>query len=180
MTLLQELRAATRDAHDRLEHGLDVPGRCRSPRAYGALLADFRSVYAPIEAALDRAPATLDAVPDWAQRRKTPWLDQDLDALARRPHPEVAVPDINTAEHVVGVLYVLEGATLGGALLVRDLQHLPHRFFASYGARRGAMWRSFRSSVDALESRGADPAAVVQAARDTFATLERACLQPSR
>jgi len=84
----------------------------------------------------------------------------------------------------VGTLYVLEGATLGGALVVRELERTfgsppPHRFFASYGAARGAMWHAFRRHVEAIERRGVDRAAVVRAATDTFATVERACLQPT-
>ena len=183
-SLLQELRAATRDAHDRLELGVDVLERCRSTASYAALLTGFRSVYRPLEQALDAAAVTAGVVPDWPLRHKTGWLDEDLEALGHLPGPDAQVPPVTTAEDVAGVLYVMEGATVGGALVVRELERTPapppHRFFASYGPRRGAMWHAFRGRVDALEQSGADRAAVVAAARSTFATLERACLQPTR
>jgi len=184
VSLLTQLRAATRDTHDRLELDLDVFERCRSAASYGTLLAGFRSVYRPLEQALSDCPATAQVVPDWSSRHKSGWLDEDLAALGRGPEPAASVPVPATAEDVVGTLYVMEGATLGGALIVRELEHapspLPHRFFASYGSARGAMWRTFRGHVDALERRGADPAAVVAAATATFAALERECMQLSR
>jgi len=185
VTLRQELREATRAAHDRLELGVDVLQRCASTASYAALLSGFRSIYGPLELALGASPATRSAVPDWARRHKSGWLDEDLAALGE-PVPSVvaAVPRIARAEDVIGTLYVMEGATLGGALVVRELERSfpvppPHRFFASYGSRRGAMWHAFRGHVDALERRGGDPAAVVAAASATFDAVERACLQPS-
>ena len=184
MTLLQELRAATRPAHDRLELGLDVLERCRSGPSYAALLSGFRSVYRPLEQALEACPATRAAVPDWAQRAKSGWLDEDLAALGCAAEPAAAVPAVHAAEDVLGTLYVMEGATLGGALVLRELEQTfpvlpPSRFFASYGSRRGAMWHAFRGHVAALEQRGGDPAAVVAAAAATFTAVEQACLQPS-
>lgn len=183
MSLLQELRAATRAAHDRLELGLDVLERSRSAQSYAGLLRGFRSVYRPLEQAVTDSAATAGAVPDWPLRHKTGWLDEDLAGLGvTAGEPAVHVPVLHTPEDVVGTLYVMEGATLGGALVVRELERVfpvppPHRFFSSYGASRGAMWRDFRRHVETFERRGADPDAVVAAATATFATLERECMQ---
>ncbi len=181
MSLLVELRAATRVAHERLESRLDVLSRCRTTTQYAALLAGFRSVYAPLEQALDASPLTTTAVPDWAQRRKTGWLEADLRDLgaAAPPLPTGTAPR-STAE-VVGAVYVMEGATLGGALVVRSLRSAfaeppPHRFFDSYGARRGAMWAAFRRCAEGL---AVDPAPAVDAALRTFAAVEAACLDPA-
>ena len=175
MSLLLALRAGTRDAHDRLEDGLDVLQRCTSRASYAALLAGLRSVHAPLEHALDRCPATARVLPDWPQRRKTGWLDADLDALGARPVPDAAVPDVTTVEDVIGAAYVVEGATLGGAVVLRSLDPAwPARFFASYGAARGAMWRGFRRQVCSL--RGVDEQAAAAAASRTFAAFESACL----
>jgi len=185
VSLLQELRAATRDVHDRLELDLDVLQRSRSAPSYAALLVGFRSVYRPLEQALTACAATLLTVPDWPQRHKCGWLDADLAALGvGRDEPAADVPAVRTAEDVAGTLYVMEGATLGGAVVVRELAAAfpvlpPHEFFSSYGASRGVRWRDFRRHVEALERRGADRDAVVAAATATFATLERACLQPA-
>ena len=179
--LLVELRSATRDAHDRLERRLDVPSRCRTPGQYTALLAGFRAVYAPLEQALDASALTATAVPDWPQRRKAGWLVADLRDLGATTPPLPAGPAPRCAAEVVGAVYVMEGATLGGAVVVRALRAAfreppPHRFFASYGAGRGAMWAAFRRSVERLD---VDPAPAVDAALRTFAAVERACLPPA-
>ena len=173
MTLLTALREGTRDAHTRLEDDLDVVARCRTPGTYAPLLQAFRSLYGPLEQAIEAAPATGAVVPDFAERRKTAWLDDDLAALGARPAEDRDVPRLASAEDVAGTCYVLEGATLGGAHVVRSLDTgLPTRFFTSYGARRGAMWSAFRRHLDALD---VDASRTVEAARRTFALFTQAC-----
>jgi heme oxygenase len=51
----------------------------------------------------------------------------------------------------------------------------PHRFFSSYGDRRGAMWSRFRGHLRELDARGADRDRTVAAAREVFGCFERAC-----
>ncbi len=176
MRLLTALRAGTRDAHTHLEDALDVGSRCRSPETYAVLLQGFRSLYAPLERALGAAPTTVGVVPDFAERRKTAWLDDDLAVLGACPGPDRHVPTLESAEDVAGTCYVLEGATLGGALVVREVATcLPTRFFTSYGGRRGAMWSAFRGHLDALDARGVDHDRTVEAARRTFGLFAQAC-----
>jgi heme oxygenase len=176
VTLLAALRAGTREAHTCLEDDLDVLVRCRSPLTYVPLLQAFRSLYAPLERALEASPATGAVVPDFAQRRKTGWLDDDLTALDAPPAPDRPVPVLSSPEDVAGTCYVLEGATLGGAVVVRRLETaLPARFFSSYGSHRGAMWSAFRGHLGALDARGVDHDRTVEAARRTFALFAQAC-----
>ena len=179
MSLLLELRRATREAHDRLEERLDVPDRCRTKGGYAALLLAFRSVHAPLEEAIAASPAADRALPDWRSRRKTGWLDEDLAALGiEQPRGSAVVAPLTSAEDVLGTAYVVEGATLGGGLIVRQLEQAfadppPHRFFSSYGTGRGAQWRAFRAQAEAAHAAGLDTERVVEAARRTFALFER-------
>ncbi len=175
MSLLAVLRTRTRAAHERLEAEVDVPQRWRELHSYVALLAGFRSVYAPLEQELDRTPATSVALPDWRDRRgKTAWLDEDLAVLGAPTPPAVDVPPLVSVEDVAGAAYVLEGATLGGAVVLRGLDPaLPHRFFTGYGRDRGRRWRDLRSHLDSLT--GLDEDAVVAAAERTFSAVHDAC-----
>lgn len=179
MSLLLELRAATRDVHARAEERLDVLHRCRDRHAYVQLIQGLHSVYAPLEDAVQACPATVATVPDWAERRKTPWLDEDLAALGVAPAPPSAAPAVRRAEDVVGTVYVMEGATLGGAVVLRSLTALPvpppHRFFTAYAVRRQEMWRSFRQHVARLEVTALDRGIVVDAATRTFEAVLRSC-----
>ena len=79
-------------------------------------------------------------------------------------------------------MYVLEGATLGGAVISRNVRavlHLgPHNgasFFASYGADVGANWKAF---CEALERGLTDDASRGEAAEIAIATftLFEACM----
>ena len=176
MSLLLSLRTGTRDAHQRVEDTVDVLRAGRAPETYAPVLQAFRSLYAPLEQALDRSPLTAAVVPDFAERRKTAWLDADLAALGAPVPADLDVPPLDALEDVAGTCYVLEGATLGGAVVVREVAAwLPTRFFTSYGRRRGAMWSAFRGHLDALDARGVDHARTVEAARHTFALFARAC-----
>ena len=175
MTLLLSLRSGTRDAHQRVEDTVDVLRAGRSPQTYAPVLQAFRSLYAPLERGLERSPLTLAVVPDFAERRKTAWLDADLAALGAPVPADLDVPPLDALEDVAGTCYVLEGATLGGAVVARELPGVPHRFFASYGSRRGAMWAGFRGHLRELDERGIDRERAVTAAQRTFALFERAC-----
>jgi heme oxygenase len=175
VSLLTSLRSGTRDAHQRVEDSVDVLRAGRRPETYAPVLQAFRSLYAPLERELDRSPHTLEVLPDFAERRKTGWLDADLASLGAPVPRDLDVLPLTSVEDVAGACYVLEGATLGGAVVARELPDVPHRFFASYGSRRGAMWASFRGHLRALDERGAvDQDRTVAAARRTFALFERA------
>ena len=194
--LLHRLRHETRSLHDQLErHPRLAPltTDALSREAYGELLERLLGFYEPLEARL----ATQEAPVALADRWKTPLLVRDLHALGRSPAalPRcAALPEVCSAEHVLGCLYVLEGATLGGAVirrhLARNLGVTPEAggaFYASYGANVGPMWKAFCAGVEAYEvgrwrpamrrqdraptdARAAD--AVVGAARATFVALD--------
>ncbi len=100
-------------------------------------------------------------------RPKAPLLALDIEALggdaltlpvARR------LPPTSTTEEALGVLYVLEGATRGGAVIAHMARGLDvsREFFGAYDSAR---WREFTAFVDL---HGADSAAAVA----TFETME--------
>jgi heme oxygenase len=82
----------------------------------------------------------------------------------------------------LGWLYVLEGATLGGAVIARHVRRagtVPAAalsFHTLYGRSLGARWREYHAAVAAWvgeDARRAD--AVVAGALATFAALEDWC-----
>jgi heme oxygenase len=151
---------------------------------YALLLQRFHACHAPLERRLERLPWA-PVLPDAPMRLvKTAWLEEDLCRLGRAPSRETApltVPDPTRVDEALGCLYVLEGATLGGALLSRTValrlgltaRH-GARFFHGYGEDRGLMWRRY---VMLLERHALDAAArraMVQAAVATFVTFAAA------
>ena len=183
--LLAQLRAGTRAAHDNVEATLGLLDPTLSMVHYGVILAQFRSVYAPLEAQLAAFDWT-DHGFDLESRRKLPAIDADLCALGwSKPGliPSVSfAPDLErNRARAVGCLYVLEGATLGGQIISRHLRATlgvtpgtGGTFFHGYCERTGLMWTSFRDALARLAGRGLNADLAVATARQTFEALQQA------
>jgi heme oxygenase len=178
--VLARLRAETRPAHDRLEAELDVLAQCRTDAAYASLLALLHGVHSRLEPALDAvAPAVLD---DWPDRRKLHLLDQDLRQLGVDPAsvPATAqLPSLSSPARTLGVLYVVEGATLGGAVIARAARPRPVRFLDAYGGRRGELWRAYRRQVQAWCEPNSHVDEVLAGAGDAFSAFTLWCGVPA-
>ena len=175
------LRAETRVAHERLETELGLVAGAMTAARYRDVLARFHGFYAVLEPRLDSRHRASGLI-DWPDRRKLPALLTDLHALGLGDEQVAAlpscpsVPRVDGAAQGLGSLYVVEGATLGGQLLVRELSPVVPSgalaFFASYGAEVGRRWHQWRRVAD--DWVGDDPArgdAVVAQALDTFEAL---------
>ena len=184
--LLPGLRAATGEAHLRLEQAVNIEQRLKDQASYAELLKMFLGFYRPLEERLEAADGLEEHGYRLTERRKTPWLAADLRALGLS-HAEVnALPncrDLPTLKGVArsfGCLYVLEGATLGGRQITSLMRETPvpedaRRFFASYGPETGTRWREFIATLEAAgratgEAGGVE---IAEAARETFASMER-------
>jgi heme oxygenase len=157
------LRDATGAAHEQVDAAFGAHD-LSSPAAYRAfLLAHARALPAAerVMAALPFA-ATLPV--------RTPSLAADLAALeAAMPAPLPFAPGVDEAT-LWGVLYVVEGSRLGGALLARQVPAgSPHAYLGAVHAP--GQWRAIRAAVDAAAA-GRDAewtARMVAGALATFA-----------
>lgn len=191
LSLLQQLRQATLACHRQIE---------RNPRLIRLLaqdlsLAEYREVLArmlgfvqPLEDSLEALPEAPFIQTALGSRNKAPWLIRDLlslgsslDEIASIPRACASeLPAVRTLADAVGVLYVLEGSTLGGQLISRHLaQSLgigPERggrFYAGYGPDNGRMWGQFRHWLDSLGCAECPVDRTTAAAIQTFACLDR-------
>ena len=184
--LHQALRRATHGAHVRLNHhpllaGLTRPGY--SLDTYRQVLCRYAHGYAALEARILDWLGRHPGVFDYGPRRKLGWLEQDLawfgDApLAQAPAGAVC-PRVDSLGELLGVLYPLEGATLGGQVisphLERNLGLTPGagaRFFAAYGAGTPARWHEFLAFLGRHTADGEAGRRARQASCATFAYLE--------
>ena len=178
------LRRATRASHERLEAIVDVNRAARTPEGYRRLLAAMLGFYDPLEAALGRLD-WMQAGIDLAARRKSHLIEADLATLgltradiARLPRcADVPVPDGLPVGF--GCLYVVEGATLGGRLILRQVGEelglgpaCGAAFYASYGPDVGRRWREFLARLTETCTDEPAAAAATEAALATFAALE--------
>lgn len=183
------LRHATHDQHAQIEANprfarLMAPDLTRDE--YRVLLARLFGHHAPAEAALGAAAQLLPAALGLPRRlRRTGLLAADLVALGMAAPRIAGLPRcqdhaIRSAAEAWGLLYVLEGATLGGQVIARHLALtlglgpqdgagalVPH------GAETGALWRGFKQALDeAAEDPDFDSEATIEAARRAFGTLD--------
>lgn len=86
-----------------------------------------------------------------------------------------ALPALDTRARILGSMYVIEGATLGGQILRREF--VPKfgfnghgcAFFTGYGNRTGDMWKQFGEVVNALPA--VETNAAVASAVATFESM---------
>ena len=185
VSMRHRLQRVTLDLHRSVERHLALTGRSWTQISYRALLRRLWGIYAPLEQAL------MDI--EWqgsgiaiGERRKLFWLEMDLSCLGLDREIisglEICrdLPSIDNIARGLGALYVLEGSTLGGQVILRTLQpqigitpHRGGRFFASYGKGVGEMWRSYLASLEHI-GRSPEVADTIEcAARDTFAAFDR-------
>lgn len=156
--LHKDLREATKALHHRLDHhpllaplvrpGLTI-GR------YGDALDVLHDVFAAAESLIETFLAGHPGLFDYASRRKLPALRADLAALGRAPRNRPpSLPAPASIAELVGLLYAVEGTTMGARHIVRQLcrqawdGRLPMRFFHGYGERTAALWNEFLAFAD--------------------------------
>ena len=120
------LRAETRHQHAAVESTLAFLVPDVRPAAYRAFLARWHGFHRVAEPRLDAWHVRARLL-DWPPRRKLRLLEDDLRALGvgreqvRRLPVCPDVPAVGGTATALGVLYVVEGSTLGGAVLRRRL-----------------------------------------------------------
>jgi heme oxygenase (biliverdin-IX-beta and delta-forming) len=180
-TLRFRLRDSTRDIHRRLDFALESQGLMAKLEGYQSILMRFLGLYRPLEADL-AGISWGDSRIDIGDRMKSSWLGVDLQYLGMATRDIEQLPDCRSTPRPasmaegLGVLYVLEGATLGGQVIARQLYSRlgigaenGGRFFAAYGEKTGVMWRQL---VAALDRFGEDDTAATAIERMAVATFQ--------
>ena len=181
--ILQRLREETSRNHAAIESQMPLLDPQMSLSTYRHLLARFWGYYAPLEDRLRTEVEIYWPTKEYrcSDRAKVPHLEKDL-RLLRESLDQIGcctnLPELNTPAQVLGCLYVIEGATLGGQIISKHLLanlglgvDNGAAFFNGYGANSGSQWQSFRSFL----TRNAEPLdqddAIVASANETFSTL---------
>jgi heme oxygenase (biliverdin-IX-beta and delta-forming) len=145
-SVLTRLRRETAALHHHLEEQLDAVNRLADPQRRAILIRRYAALHIPADGILrdhllDVADLDIDG-----RRRSEALAPFAEGVLPRFPAPA------NRAE-ALGALYVLEGSTLGGRMILRALAargvDAPElRFLDPYGADTGARWRAFLAVLD--------------------------------
>lgn len=175
--LSEKLKENTKQYHQLLEKKMVVKMKSITTLSeYVQLLSLFYSFFGGLELSIDRYIDTT-LLPDYAQRRKSSALANDLLALSASL-PLFALknnlPEIRDHIQCIGALYVMEGSTLGGKVIAKmmlqqmEVTNMPGlSFFNGYGEHTMAMWQIFKQSIDTPLS-GTEQDIIIQSANDTF------------
>ncbi|WP_151636197.1 biliverdin-producing heme oxygenase [Noviherbaspirillum aerium] len=177
---LEALRAATRDAHQRLEDDLRVARPDANRDDYLHYLQDLRGWMLPFDADLWRAAWPAEIEPH-ARAGKIEWIDCDLRASGMSQDAIHALPlagftpDLATLPARFGIAYVIEGAQLGTKVLARALAPRlapwSPRWLAGYGDGNAKQWRTFVKCVESSLTTADMQRIAAMAAADAFASL---------
>ncbi|MEH3047059.1 biliverdin-producing heme oxygenase [Sphingomonas adhaesiva] len=139
MSAVAELRRTTAASHDAVDAAFGAHDLSDAVAYRAFLIAHARALPAA-EAAMAGLPFARTLAP------RTPLLAADLAELGEAmPAPLPFVIDSDAARW--GVLYVVEGSRLGGAMLAKQVSaDLPHAYLAA--VHPGGQWRTIRAAID--------------------------------
>lgn len=201
--ILSRLRTETRGEHEAVEQVLDLMNTALDRDGYCHRLVQFYGFYAALEPALKecgeglalkigkahhagQSHTSLDTHAALASRlNKTQLLTDDLDYLGhvtKNISHCRDLPPLETQAELLGCLYVMEGATLGGRMITQHVRTTlgitpatGGSFFNGYGDNTGKMWQGMRQLLldSAVDSKTENT--IVASAIATFASLRRWC-----
>lgn len=179
--VLQMLRTATSVQHKALEARLPLTHPDLDRTGYISIIQAYYGFHVPLQRHIAHFLAPRSPDPE---RYKIAALIKDLHALGLSDaHIQAlplctALPTLETHAHLLGILYVMEGATLGGQVLRRiiaeklgiDAQS-GGEFLDVYGRDTGRLWKAFLKELAEFDHPRHN-GEVVDAACATFACFE--------
>jgi heme oxygenase len=181
-SLMQNLRAVTRETHERLDQSIMAAAAFETLAGYGRFATVQYLFHRDIDALYD-APALAALLPDLAGRRRLGLIAADLRDLGLALPEDDAPPAFTTHTPVdipaaLGWLYVAEGSNLGAAVLRKEAAKLG--LSDTHGARHlapapegpAAKWRSFTDALEAVELTDAERRRATMGAQSAFTRVQ--------
>lgn len=178
---LKELRSVTGPSHRQLEE-LPLSQAIVSPRLtpeqYALYLVKMNAFVSAFEQTL--FPALLPVFPDIDTRRKAGLLQKDLQFLETKGIETPAFPTLQlhageSPAYDAGRMYVLEGSTLGGKFIYKNINATlgysaeeGAAYFAGYGPATGSMWTGFLDELCTFAAKPGNTSAIYKGADDAF------------
>ncbi|WP_419870186.1 biliverdin-producing heme oxygenase [Chryseobacterium sp. CT-SW4] len=88
------------------------------------------------------------------QRRKLHLIEKDVESLSMSSREASHDLQVDNRHEALGMLYVIEGSTLGGNVIAKQLSKtegfdgVTFNFFGCYQENTGSMWKSFKEILD--------------------------------
>jgi heme oxygenase len=182
---LRDLRQRTALFHTKLEKNplsMQLMSASVSLMDYAAYIVAMKEVIAATEAFV--FSKIKNVVKDVEERRKLPAIESDLALLGRHTIVplckkfELPLADFSEAS-ALGAMYVVEGSTLGGRVIVRHLQQRPllaqtnaFAFFNGYSEMTGTRWKNFLVALCAFAAATGYDDEIIRGAKQVFHSID--------
>ena len=186
--ILERLRTETAPIHRQLE-ALPLSQILMSPsirlEEYAAYLAATYGLLDYIETRF--FSITSEFVPDAEERKRAAFIVRDLESIGHLPANLAAkkseepflsyfqYPLSETLPYALGVMYVTEGSTLGGRVILKNLSGCLDlnaaagaSYFAGYGDSTGLKWKTFLQALNTYAEGNRETEVIVKGAVDAF------------
>lgn len=188
--ITERLKAETADHHKATEDvsfGHKIMSGALTLDEYKILIEKNYLLHVLIEMALVKSSDLIPADFELLSRLKTQALIDDLTTLN---HPIPAVPQINVTytslAEALGAMYVVEGATLGGAYIYKALQRNPaiapigkFSYYGVYGDKIGPNWKNFQEALNKHIHTKELEDQTIESAKQAFDLFKRIFVMPS-
>ena len=146
--VVSRLRQATGDAHRRIEDRLDAVSQLSDAIRRPTVLARYAALYKSALSALARDLERVEGLN--FERRLQAWHVAGMNATAPATP---AFPKPADQSEALGALYVVEGSTLGGRIILRQLRvrgidDPELSVLDPYGGASGNMWRGLLAVLE--------------------------------
>ena len=180
MAILNTIKEETKTHHQQVEKVLvQELKNLKNKDDYARLLERLLLFYKPIE--VDLHEVIDDAlIPDISERKHTQRILTDLELLEHGLPMEFPKSQlkISSPSYALGVLYVIEGSTLGGQVISKMIHNNLYlegvdatNYFGSYKELNGDMWKKFGNRISEIEN-SVEQKELFQGAKDTFDSLK--------
>lgn len=181
---LGRLRSETAPLHRKLEQSplsVIVMNPAITAHQYALYLTAMRSVMAWCEAII--YPVIAAVITDLDCRKKLDAIDHDLSSLKNFATESIHLPAFSFSEptsvaKAIGFMYVLEGSSLGGMVIVKQLQRQPFlnqdtsRFLTVYGKNTGSYWKTFLNELCLYATNNMAEDEIIDGAVEGFRSIE--------
>lgn len=153
LDFLNTLKTQTANSHKKLE-SLPVSSCILSPEMkiddYAHYLKLMHNVHHDVEENV--FPLLSNIIGDLKEREKKHLIEEDLAFLKyNKPNPIAVFGSKNsTIAYALGILYVVEGSSLGGRFILKNIETVPGlnegkgvSYFTGYGNKTGSHWKNF-------------------------------------
>lgn len=126
-------------------------------------------------------PVVKNVVDDIDERKKQHLIKKDLQYLkAASSLKKFTIEDyqIHDVSFALGVLYVIEGSTLGGRVILKNIQHILNlneengaSYFAGYRDKTGSLWKHFLNKLTSCETQTKTQEKIIAGANAAFKSI---------